>query len=288
MSQAAFFLILFSAILHVLWNLLAKKGHFSVPFYAILATVPMLCCSQIFFWTPVDIAKLPLQCWLLLGGAVFFDATFYCLGVVYAYRKLEMSLAYPVMRALPLLFTVILTAIFQVGSRISLPGAIGAVIIVAGCIIMPLKKLSDLRWSTYFNSGTVFLLVVAVGTTGYSFCDDNCQKLMAELFPEVKNTFISLTYYTLLRKKSREVAVDILKHDLRTPAIAGIFAAAAYICVLLSMTCVSNISYVLAFRQIGLVIGAASGIIFLKETATKAKAVGVVLIVSGLMLMTFC
>ncbi|MBO5695856.1 MAG: multidrug transporter, partial [Lentisphaeria bacterium] len=63
---------------------------------------------------------------------------------------------------------------------------------------------------------------------------------------------------------------------------AGFAACMCYVLVLLAMNYVTNVSFVQAFRQIGLVFGMAGGFIFLKEKCTITKIVGIVLILSGL------
>ena len=50
------------------------------------------------------------------------------------------------------------------------------------------------------------------------------------------------------------------------------------------MNYVNNVSYVQAFRQLGLVIGMLEGILILKERCTLTRVVGIVLIVSGLVM----
>ena len=54
--------------------------------------------------------------------------------------------------------------------------------------------------------------------------------------------------------------------------------------VLIAMNFVTNVSYVQAFRQIGLLIGMLEGIFILKEKCTVPKIVGITLILSGLVL----
>ena len=62
------------------------------------------------------------------------------------------------------------------------------------------------------------------------------------------------------------------------------FAGLTYILVLMAMNYVTNVSYVQAFRQLGLVVGMLEGIFILKERCTLTKVTGIVLIVSGLVL----
>ena len=69
-----------------------------------------------------------------------------------------------------------------------------------------------------------------------------------------------------------------------SPVLAGLFASATYILVLFAMNFVTNVSYVQVFRQLGLPIGMALGIIILKEKCTATKLAGIVLILAGLVL----
>ena len=69
-----------------------------------------------------------------------------------------------------------------------------------------------------------------------------------------------------------------------TPLLAGVFAGVTYILVLLAMNHVDNVSYVQVFRQLGLPIGMAAGVLILKERCTVTKTVGILLILLGLAL----
>ena len=112
MTWIAFFLIVSSAMLHASWNLLAKKYHMTLPFYAMICSTAMLMWLHVQFWTPVPVWQMPWQFWASLAGSVASDALIYCGGLVMAYRYLDMSTAYPMMRSLPLLLTVAVSAVF--------------------------------------------------------------------------------------------------------------------------------------------------------------------------------
>ena len=67
-------------------------------------------------------------------------------------------------------------------------------------------------------------------------------------------------------------------------AITGIGIYLTYGLVLASMNYVTNVSYVAAFRQLSIPLGALMGIIFLKEPAYRVKIFGVVSIFAGLVM----
>ena len=103
MSFLAFILIVFSAVLHASWNLLGKRSTMSISFYTAMCITACMVWLHVQFWTPVNIFRLPGEFFLFLILSVVSDIC-YCLGLVRAYRTMEMSTAYPMMRALPLVY----------------------------------------------------------------------------------------------------------------------------------------------------------------------------------------
>ena len=66
--------------------------------------------------------------------------------------------------------------------------------------------------------------------------------------------------------------------------LAGIFASLSYVLVLIAMNYVTNVSFVQAFRQMGLVFAMLAGFFILKERCTLPKLIGCALIIAGLIL----
>ena len=150
----------------------------------------------------------------------------------------------------------------------------------------------------YLNRNMLFILVVACGTTGYTVFDSQAQKILRDAVTNVSRPVLSLTYYssrglvlsaTLLtivfccRKERENVRTFIKEHNFN-PVFAGLFATCAYSLVLIAMNYVSNVSYVQVFRQLGLLVGVAGGILILKERCSAPKIIGSLLIVSGLIM----
>ena len=299
MTWAAFFMIFASAGLHASWNLIAKKSHMNHAFYTALVLVDMLMGAWIWFCLPLALSSLRPSFFLFAAGSALSE-TCYCIGLIMAYRKMDMSAAYPMMRSLPLIFTALFTALMGIGERLSGVTLIGMATVFAGCLIMPLYKFSDFRISSYLDFKILFVLLAALGTTFYTICDSEAQRVLTDCAPQLSETMVTCVYYefrhvavflsvgtlTLALPFARAEVAELRRHGWGAAVLAGVFAGLTYYLVLLAMNpkFVSNVSYVQAFRQLGLVIGMLEGIFILKERCTLTRVLGIVLIVSGLVL----
>ena len=114
--------------------------------------------------------------------------------------------------------------------------------------------------------------------------------------PDVAKPMVSLTYYSfravplvavlwlvvLCGRESRAEAVALWRRRDWLPLVAGCCSTLTYVLVLVAMNFVSNVAYVQAFRQIGLVFGLLEGVFVLKERCTAPKVAGIALILAGL------
>ena len=112
----------------------------------------------------------------------------------------------------------------------------------------------------------------------------------------VSKPLVSLSYYSfraitlvsvlwivvLCGRGTRAEAVGLWRRRDWLPLVAGCCSTMTYTLVLVAMNFVTNVSYVQAFRQIGLVFGLLEGVFILKERCTLPKVVGLMLILSGL------
>ena len=72
--------------------------------------------------------------------------------------------------------------------------------------------------------------------------------------------------------------------QLGSAGLTGIGIYAAYTLVLVAMAFVSNVSYVVAFRQVSIPLGAVTGVLVLRDPPYLPKLVGVVIMFAGLLL----
>ena len=297
MTLTAFILLLLSVTFHASWNLIAKKSKMSIAYYMVICMTSACCWLHLQFWTPVNIFALPGKYYLLMLCSVMADLL-YCCGLMRAYRTMEMSTAYPMMRSLPLLFTAAVTSIFGLGKPLTLMALLGMGVVFAGCLLMPLKNFSDFKIKNYINPSLLFVTIVALGTTGYTIFDSQAQSVMRSSLSGISKPVMALTYdstrgimltTTLLTvvlslKTERENLKCLIRERNFTPVFAGCFATFAYALVLIAMNYVTNVSFVQVFRQLGLLVGVAGGILILKERCSATKIAGSLLIVSGLVM----
>lgn len=299
MTPLAFLLVLGSAGLHATWNLIAKKSGASLAFYGMLALVGFLWSSGVHFFTPLQFLEMPPAFFAWLAGMAAAEMA-YAVGLHLSYRTLDMSVAYPMMRSLPLLFLAAITSVFGFGKPLEPHALAGMAMVFAGCLAIPLRSFSDFRPSLYFNRNFVFILLVALGTTGYTLCDSQAQHVMRAAAEAdgvaVSRPLLSLTYYSfratalcavlwtvvLCSRRSRADAAELWRRRSPMPFIAGLCSSTTYILVLVAMNFASNVSYIQAFRQVGLLFGLAEAVFFLKERCTAPKLLGTLLILAGL------
>lgn len=297
MTWLAFFLIVGSAGLHATWNLLAKKSVMTVSFYGAICMTACLMWLHTQFWTPVKYFELPIAFWIYILASVLSDLV-YCLGLVRAYRTMEMSTAYPMMRSLPLLLTALVTTCVGWGKTLTPISILGMIIVFCGCLMMPLKKFSDFNWRYYLTSKMFFIFLVACGTTGYTIFDSQAQGVIREVYSDVAKPILSISYYSIrgiCLSSLMAIAIFTIPGEKKNffaffkernfmPVCAGFIASMCYVTVLMSMNYVTNVSYVQVFRQLGLVFALLGGIFILKEQCNFTKFVGVALIITGLII----
>ena len=296
MTIIAFSLIFLSALLHATWHFMVKQ---SKPVHALF--IPISGANWIFtffFAATADfrIAEQPamLFVYAACGGACGVLCN---LGLSHAYRLSEVSLAYPLARALPVILTLIITSVFGIGKPMTCLTAIAILIIFAGCLIMPLNSFGNIRKSDYINRSLPGILCAAAGTTGYTIFDSLGVRLFLKSNPQLEVWHGSLTYsnlretflfillvITVFAVPAERKMLNIQLFKSPKPYCAGIFAGTAYALILISMPYITNVTFVQAFRQISLPIGMLLGVIFLHEKCNPPKYIGMLLIVSGLIL----
>ncbi len=300
MTYLAFVLIFVSVFLHCGWNLLLRGHSPSLAFLLLLNFFSCLLMLPFLFLVPLPFWRLSWKFWLCLVGSVAGELLFNVV-LVQGYKCFDLSLVYPLMRALPVGMLALASRMLPLGRKVPSEAAIcGMSFIFAGCLCMSLvgrnadgeKRIRSSPWMLLFWS-----ILGALGTCLYT-CFDNQAATLVEASSVLRWGIVTACAYFVLivfglslgiavmvaHSPSERRALKALRGNLRFPLLAGLFNVVCYSLVLLAYSKATNAALVFACRQLGLPISFLAGVFFLHEKATLAKITGLVAIAIGLLL----
>ncbi len=298
MSLTSVILVAAAAILHALWNLISKAEKPSASFFLVASLASALISIPAFFWTSDIAVSAPTQVWKLLALTSVFEAVYY-ISLANAYKHGEISMTYPLIRALPAVMLPPLTAFLGFGKTVSPLACTGILIIALGCMMMPLKSFRGIKIGAYFKLSALLSVLAAVAVAAYSIIDSEALKILKEGTEKANAFKASLFYmiwmnvmiipflvlYTAMRKGEREAFMRYFNFaELKAPCTAGPICTLAYLLTLAAMLFCTNVSLVIAFKQLSIPLAAAAGILLFKENTCKPKITGCMLIVYGLVM----
>lgn len=284
MSTPLVALIILSAFMHAGWNLLARrqKSNGVVFMYRLLLAVAVI------GFAPAVAAELRLGCmshvWLYVLCSGVFSATYsYCL--VRGYETADFTVVYPVARALP----VLMVAIADVVGGAHLTGLAWAAlgVVAVGVTLAPLPSLGAFSRGHYFNRGTLWVAMAALGTVGYTVLDNRGQKLIP---PGPQTALIYCYFYFLVTFVVYAIIMRIAGRKVvaaegggwSLPVAAALLNFGGYWLILWVFQAIPQASYVLAFRQTSVIIAVAIAFLVFKEKGKAVRIAAAVLICSGL------
>jgi drug/metabolite transporter (DMT)-like permease len=298
MTSIAITLICISAVAHALWNLVGKRRNATLTFYLIanLAIGVLLIPVLIIHWRVLGL--LPVGVWILVAVTGLFQGLYFT-GLSGAYQRGDISLAYPLLRSLPVIFVALANFALGRGEQITLLGLAGFLLVAAGCLMIPLPSFRGFSLRHYLTLVCLFALVAALGTTGYSLVDDQALRLLRGLpqldLNRIEQTLLYMSLQTwsttpflmagiALSRAERQRIKPELQKGWIPAALTGLVIAAAYGLVLAAMGFVANVSYVVAFRQLSIPLGAILGLTVEKEPRHLPKIFGIIVAFTGLIL----
>jgi drug/metabolite transporter (DMT)-like permease len=275
-SLGALVLVAAAAGLHAGWNAIAKRGGDPVVFLWLATLVS-------------SVALLPLGAWYLVTDGLaatalpFVGATivlhtvyFYALGRAYASGAY--SLVYPVARGLGVALVPIL-ALLLLDERLSPLGTLGVLLVVAGIVSLHRLPVGDAALSAAPRRALLWPIVTGLTIAGYSLVD---KAGVARLNP-VPYIFLmeggcALVGLPLIRL--RHDAVRLEARGWRRIVLAALMSTLAYTLVLFAFR-LSKTGYVVASRELSIVLSAVIGSLWLREGRLAPRLTGAAIVLSG-------
>jgi len=297
MNFIAIILVLVSCFTHAGWNLASKFKTPSAAFFALSTLSAVVVMTPLYIHFSPHLLQVPLRLWGFVIAAGFCEA-FCFIGLGNSYRLNDISLAYPLTLSLPVLLVPLVCWCIGYGKPLSFLAISGMIVIATGCIILPLKAINFSLLKQYFQYSFLFVVLTAVGITGFTVIDSMgvtvlklgdkpLTTMQAALFYVAFDYLFAALFlwsYVWLSRRERANVRTIRQNSLHYPILAGPVVAVTYTLVLLAMQFASNVSYIVAFRQVSVLIGVFFGFFILKEKATPFKIIGTLLIFAGLVL----
>jgi drug/metabolite transporter (DMT)-like permease len=280
MPATALALVLAAAVLHSTWNALTKRGRDQLCFlwWAItVATALFLPVS-----VPMTVATgIPAAAWPYVAATIVLHAIyFYALGR--AYRSGEFSVVYPVARGLGVALVPAL-ALVVFDERPSPLGATGVALVVAGIVALHLASRGGNRTAAvllHLGPGTGWALATGLMTAGYSLVD---KAGVARLHPV---PYIALMFLGMSVLLLPAVLADpgVLMREWtanwRTILPASVMTLSAYLLVLFAFQ-LSKAAYVVAAREVSIVLSALIGSLWFQEGRLLSRLAGAAAVLAG-------
>lgn len=298
MTITAAVLVFISVFMHAAWNLLSKTTQPSTAFYIIMNFVGGIIWLPFFIMSADSFWGLPPVFYYLFAGTCFFEVL-YMYGLAHGYKHGDISLIYPLVRTLPVIMLAVITLVAGIGKPFGAVTMGGMIVIAAGCLIMPFQSFRNISFRNLNGLALVFVCLGAIGTTGYTLCDSQALKqiepggnvsavcTLGYLFLMQAGLTLGEIPLIVFDRKEHIALKNLWGKNIIYPVIAGVISSVAYALILIAMQYVTNVSYIQAFRQLSLPIGFLAGVIFLHEKSSATKIVGLLLILTGLMIVAF-
>ena len=285
MSTVVFLAVLFAAFLHALWNGMVKSHkdkHVAVA-AIVLGHVPA--SLVIIFLVPMPaIESFPY----ILASAFIHQG--YQWFLLTAYRYGDYTRVYPIARGTgPVVVTIILLLFF--GVKLSTYEFLGIIIISVGIIsISTQDRRSFFPWITRKNTkAIIFALLTGLFIGGYSIVDGYGARASFSPLSFMGWSFIvnALLFPILLKIMNKP---DVVKRVFSEAKLlfwfGGTISYIVYGIVVWGFT-LAPIPLVSALRETSVIIALLIGTLFLKERFTILKALSIIVIFLGVVLLKF-
>ncbi|MDA8429374.1 MAG: EamA family transporter [Geobacteraceae bacterium] len=283
MSNVAFTLIVISAFMHALWNLLVKRSRHKTVFIWWMFVASGGLFSLVLLLLPEPFQRPSATTLLLVSiGAVCF--VLYHLFNGRAYRGGDLSVVYPLSQTS--MIYVPIWGIILLGERLSIAGVCGILLIISGTYAMQLQRLSVSDLLRPFRNLKNRSVRDAL-TAGFIYSIGSiAEKTGVRDYSPLYFTYILvlimlfLMSFNMVRPKYRPLIGAELREHWGLILCSGPIMMTSFLTFRYGLN-LSPVSYAVPVRQISIVIGVLIGIIFLKESYGRIRLVSALLIMAG-------
>ena len=283
LSSGVLAAVLGAAALHALWNSLVKS-----------ASDKFLSSAIVALWCGVAAVMAALVLPRPAGAAFSFIIASALIHIVYfilvgqLYRSADLSVAYPIMRGLAPLIAALI-ALVTLGEAPPPIASLGVAALVVGVLAMGASGFAHGR----INRPTILVALANSAVIAiYSVIDGQGARLsgagsaFAFAYNSWADALTALAYLPIILFLRGRVAVSAFVVDWRRGLVGGLAAFFGYAIVIWAMTR-APIAPIAALRETSVVFAAIIGVVALGEPFHAQRAVAVLVILAGIILLRF-
>jgi len=286
MDTLPLLLIVFSALMHALWNLLVKQSRDKTLFiwWMFLCSFSLMTLAGIV--TGRHLPPLSVR-YLTFAGSAAFCFVLYHWFTGRAYRDGELSITYPL--AQTSMLYVPLWGMLFLGERLTLPGLSGILLIIAGAYCIQLKSISrDEILRPFRNLGNRSVQSALCAGFIYSI-GALIDKLGVNTYSAYHFTYVlvfcmlCMMSLNLLRPCYRGRILAEWRNSRALVLWSGPVMLASFLSFRYGLQ-MAPVSYAVPVRQVSLLIGVLIGIFWLGESFGRIRLASAGLILGGVLL----
>jgi uncharacterized membrane protein len=275
-------LVLASSACHAAWNLAARKaaGDFVLFWLAQCTSVVTLSLLTAYvLWTNPSIWPPSPKALAFAAATGVLHAAYYRL-LARAYELGEISLVYPIARGTGVALTAVL-AWLLLNEQVNFVGTAGISLVLLGILILGGGPL--LRGGAP-TRGYIIAIGVGVSIAAYSITDKIGTNLVHPVvYMWLMQVGATMPLWYFVKHRSVEQLLSVAAQRWRFLLLVGPGAVVSYLLILFAYT-IGPVSYIVAARELSVVIGVILGVVVLKEQLTVSKMIAISTIIAGLVL----
>ena len=269
--------VLAGALLHATWNALVKSGADVVLDTALVVAGAALVSVVVLPWLPAP----AVPSWPYLAASAIVHQGYFAL-LAAAYRRGDLSVAYPLMRGLPPLMVALVSLWLPAEARSAWLWS-GIVLVSAGVLVIgglhPRALVARARSAAFaFANACVIATYTLIDGLGVRL-SDHAASYGLWLFLLTAWPYVAI----VLWQRRARAAAHLRRHGARGLA-AGALSIAAYVIPLWAMT-QAPIAAVAALRETSVIFAAIIGTRLLREPFGAHRVAGAGLVVAGIALL---
>lgn len=269
-------MVVFSALMHALWNFLLKKSGnkyiFNYQMHIMNLTIFSI-IYPVFFRNHIYYDFYALK-WAFIAGFFF---SLYHLSLSTSYKFADVSLVYPVTTSSP--FLIALLAYIFLGEKITFSGLLGIMVIIFGVVFINISRTKG----SFDSRGLSYALLAAFFYSLGAVVDKSGVGVKNFVLYVYALSFFMTTFLTLQSVLTQKGHTKELSKNIPVMIISGIILFLSFLTYRYGLTFM-NVSYASALRQVNALFGFFIAVFYLKEKFSFKRLIGATIILIGAIL----